>query len=322
MTPSVKARRGSYLCGLDVRPRMGQLSERLAEILRKYGADPAAHQADLHQLASLEQHDPKEALARFHELKRAAAVHRRGSLLHELRTTGIVSDVPTHGVQGMDAKEIEREIRTFTRALHLARDVLGSVRGAEEAASRLRERTAAWEAAAFRSLPLDGLAAAAEQAEHARRALAREARVADRADAARRRERKLTALRVEVPDVSSARVPDAADADALLEACEARLAEAERVEEAHERVARPLRDPAVARWKGNSRKRLVEEARQLLALDDRTEAARRLDALAPQAERLRAEAARASEEASRARRSGRSGPSREPRPGDSLDGYA
>lgn len=294
---------------------MGQLSERLAVVLQKYGSDPAAHQSDLQSLAALERTDPKAALERFHELKRVAAVHRRGELLASLRRLGFVDDVPAHDTRGMDAKEIEREIREFTRALHEARDVAESLAAADESARRLGERTASWDRAAFARVPYAGLAQAAERADAARRALAREARVAQRADDARRRAKRLRELRVEVPDVASARVPDAAEADALLEASERALDEAERVEEAHERAVKPLRDPAVARWKGNSRKAIVDEAKRLLEARD----AAGLDALAPRAEKLRVEAARAAEEASRSRRSGRAGPKAETRAGDLPD---
>lgn len=135
-----------------------------------------------------------------------------------------------------------------------------------------------------------------------------------RARDAARRAVKLRTLRVDVPETSS--LP-ADEADEALARVEAGLKRAEALKEAHEAATRPLRDPAVSAWTRESRRRLQREADAALAAQD----AAALDEARRRAEALRAEAARASEEAARARRRGHKPPERERRAGDTLDGY-
>ncbi len=300
---------------------MGQLSDRLGVILAKYGIDPASRQSDIHALAALELTDEKAAHARFHALKREAAEHRRADLLRQLRAGGRVSDVPAYDTSGMDAKEIEREIRTYTRALSHLHDFTESFDAAQALASQLGDRHVAWDGEAFATVPFDGLAQAAEAAEKARLMLAREARVAKRTAEARRRTHKLKTRVVAMPELSSAQVPDAALAHALLDDVESRLDAAERLENAHSRVVTALKDPAIARWKGTTRKRILREAQTWSTHEDIGEAVAALAVLAAEADRTRVEAAALSEANTRARRSGRAAPTGERKAGDMTDGY-
>lgn len=311
----------TYKCVDAPRGAMGALADRLAFLLREWGSDASARQAELHALSALEEADAKAAVERFHELKRAYALQRRSDLLRELRAHAFATDVPPEDATGMSQRDVEREMR-FAEA---------SVRHARAARAAMNEATKAADALALRRAPeppaLDGarwddLRAVAERAEAHRRAVAREARVESRAAEAARRARRLRERPVDIPDVATETVPDAERAAALLDAAEAALAAAEAVEDAHRSVSAGLRDPAMREFRNRSRKEVEREAAGLLRMEDAVEAARGLRALLPRIEALRVEAARDASEAARARRSGRPPPRGESRPGDGMDPYA
>lgn len=296
---------------------MGALADRLAYLAKKYGSDPSGWQPQLHALRSLEQSAPSEALARFHELKRLLAHTRRAELMHALRGFGFVEGVPATSTEGYEAKEVEADIRAAARAVAHARAIDAARR--EEARLRAGLR--------WRALPpapplargrWDELARLAEEAEALRRAAAREAALDARIGEARRRAAKLQETHVAVPDLSAAAAPSPDEADARLRDVEARLQEAERLEEAYRASLAPLRAPDVAAYRRESKRAIEREAKELL---ERRDAAGLL-ALAPRSEALRAEAARLSSEAARARRHGRAPPAGERRPGDAMDPYA
>ena len=298
---------------------MGPLAQRLGVILRGYGWDPAAWHGDLQSLSHLETADPKAAVERFHEMKRAFAVQRRADLLRALVAFPFVHDAPPAHARGMGLKEVEREIRLAQRALAHAREAQAAL--AEAAATRQRLRLRAPPTAPpLPDAPWDALAPVAEAAEAIRRAVAREARVEARADQAMRDASRLRRLKIDVPDLSSRAVPDPADADALLAPLEARLKALHAVEDAHEAATAPLRSPEVRAWRRESGRALEREADRCLALPP-DDAVTVLRALLPQAEALRVEAAKLSSEAARARRSGRAQPAPERRRGDMLDPY-
>ncbi|MEA3199018.1 MAG: hypothetical protein QOE90_446 [Thermoplasmata archaeon] len=282
---------------------MGQLSERFAQLCREYGTDPTARAADVHALAALEGRDVKEAHARFVALRRDLAVTRRAELLHALRGFAFVRDVPPDEVRGMGQREIDREIRWATAALRRARAIRDALAEAALHRASLRER-ALPEDVPLEAAPWDALSPLEAEAESRRRAAAREARLESRIVQARRRAERHG---VAMPALGE-------DPDVDLDALEARLDAAERLAAARDAAMAPLRAPEVGAWRGESKRALAKEI----------EAARDVDALRalqPRAEALRAEAAKAASEAARARRSGRTPPTRERRPGDALDGY-
>ncbi|MFA5861708.1 MAG: hypothetical protein WDA16_08430 [Candidatus Thermoplasmatota archaeon] len=291
---------------------MGQLAERIAELMRGYGLDPAARQGELQAFASIERSDPKAAQERFHEWKRALAAQRRSALLTQLRAFDLVGGLPTHDTRGWPLKEIESDIRELTRSLGHARDIAAAIMEEREARGRLRERALATEAP-LAAVTLDALRALAEEAERRRRAALREASVEVRVAAARRRAAKL-ALPVDVPPTAHL---SADQANATLATVERKLSDIESLVEAHDAVVAPLRDRAVRAWRASSEKALLHEAQALL--DARDVAG--LRALAPRATTLREEAAREASKAARARKSGKAPPERERGVGDTMDGY-
>lgn len=296
---------------------MSPLAARLAVLLRSYGWDPAAWQGDLQGISALETADPKAAVERFHEMKRAFAAQRRADLLHALSRFPFVRDAPPAGdTRGMGLKEIEREIRLAARSLAHARSAADAI----EEAARLRERLsvrALPAATPLSEVPWDAVAPAAEAAEEQRRAVAREARLDERIADARRSAARLRHHRVEAPDLSSAAEPDPAAAEARLAPVEARLRALHGLEDAYESACAPLRAAEVRAFRASTRKALEREARDLLASGDLAG----LAALRARAEALRVEAAKLSSEAARARRSGRAPPPPERRAGDMLDPY-
>lgn len=289
---------------------MGQLADRLRDLMREYGWDPSARDAELSALEALEAQDAKAAHERFLELRRAFAVRHRADLLAELRAFPFVRDVPPADARGMGLKEVESEARALARALAYARDAQRALD--EEAAARasLASRGLA-PAPALQPAPWDRLAPLADAAEARRRVAAREARVEARARDLVRRAAKAG---VPAPETSGL----AADAaDAALDDVERAVRAAEALREAHDAATRPLRDAAVAEWTRESRRALQREADKALDAGDLSA----LEALRGRAEALRAEAARKSEAAARARRRGERAPERERRAGDALDGY-
>ena len=289
---------------------MGQLADRLRDVMREYGWDPAARDAELSALAALEEADAKAAHARFLDLRRQLAVRHRADLVAALRAFPFVRDVPPAEARGMGLKEVEAEARALARALGHARDAQRALDEESAARASLAERRLA-APPTLAPVPWDRLAPLADAAEARRRAAAREARVEARAREVRRRAAR---ARVEVPETAG--LPADA-ADAALDEAEARVRDAEALAAAHEAATRPLRDAAVAEWARESRRALQREADAALG-------ARDLAALAgvqARAEALRVQAARASEEAARARRRGQRGPERERRATDALDGY-
>jgi hypothetical protein len=300
---------------------MGQLSQRLGDILRSYGWDPAAWHGDLQSLAFLEGSDPKAAVERFHEMKRGFAAQRRADLLRALAAFPFARGVPPSDTRGMGIREVESEVRAALRSLSLAREAAAALAEAEATRKRLALRVPP-PAPPLPEAPWDALAPVAEAAEAERRRVAREARLEERIADARRQTARLRHFRVEVPDLSSRAVPEPAEADVRLAPLEARLKALHDVEEAYEAACAPLRAAETREWRKESRKALEREAQALLALPDPAEAARRLRALQPRAEALRVEAAKLSSEAARARRSGRAPPAAERGPGDAMDPYA
>lgn len=295
---------------------MGALADRLAFLLKRWGSDPSVRQPELHALASLEGSDPKEALARFHELKRAFAVHRRAELFHHLSGFPFVTDAPSADAKGYDLKEIERDVRAAERALAAARRIATAFDEADANRAKLRVRPVEG-GARPEARPWDALAPLEDAAEAWRRAVARELRVEERAAELRRRAARVEIPRIDVPDVTRQAFPSADDAMAALDALEPPLKAAEALRDAFEAATRPLSDPAVREQRAESRKRLERRARDALAAQDGAA----LVALREEAEALRVEAARVGGDAVRARRSGRAPPSRERRAGDPMDGY-
>lgn len=295
---------------------MNPLAERLAFLLREWGLDPSARQGDLHALSALEERDAGSAVERFHRLKRDYALQRRGDLLGELRRHPFARGVPDDDARGMSQREIERDIRWARAAVLRAREVAAAEDETRGHLARLSSRVVG-------GMPELGaaswgdLGALAERAEMRRRLAAREARIDARVEDARRRAARLRRRRVEVPDVSSASVPDPDEASRALDAVEARLAAEEAVEAAYRAVLAPLRDPAVRERRARSLAELDREAEDRL-VEGNLEG---LHALLPRAEALRVEAAQEVSAATRARKSGRAPPPREKRPGDTIDGY-
>lgn len=291
---------------------MGQLADRIAELMRGYGFDPSARQGELQALSSVERNDPKAAQERFYQWKRALGVQRRSALITELRAFPFVRDLPTHDAKGWPLKEVEGDIRDLTRALSQARDIAAAIAEEKEARGRLRARGLP-EHAALAPVALDALPTLAAETEARRRAALREARVEVRAAAAHRRAAKL-ASPMPVPD--TARLP-ADEADAALAAAERALADAEALAEAYDAAVAPLRDRAVHAWRPTSEKSLLREADALLGARDSPG----LRALLPRTQALREEAAREASKAVRARKSGKAPPERERGAGDTTDGY-
>lgn len=286
---------------------MGQLSDRLRVVLRAHGFEPAARASELAALASMEEQDPKAAHARFLELKRQFAAQRRADVLAALRAFPFVRNVPPTDTRGMTMKDVEADLRDGTRALALAREVAASLDEEARARAALQHR-APPEAAALAPAAWTALAPFAKAAEARRRATLRELRVEERALAAAKRARKAGV------DAPSTHALDADEADAALDALETRLREKESIEEARERAARPLRDPAVREWRHDSAKRLAREVADAGTVEA-------LRALEERAVALRVEAAGAEDASKRARRAGRPAPARERRAGDPMDPY-
>lgn len=295
---------------------MGQLADRLGDVLRSYGWDPAAWAGELHALAFLEVEDLKEAHGRFLDLRRSFAVQRRADLLRSLAAFPFVRDVPPADARGMGLKEVESEMRAAQRSLASAREAAAALAEAEESRLGLARRAlppapplpeASWEA----------LGPVAEAAEAERRRAAREARLEERIARAHRAAARLRHHRVDVPDLGSAAVPDPAVVDALLAPLEERLGALHALEDAHEAALAPARSHEARTWRRESARALEREAKALLERADHEG----LAALQVKAEALRVEAARVGAEAARARRSGRAPPQAERRPGDPMDGY-
>lgn len=285
---------------------MGQLADRIAHLLREHGFDPAARQADIQALAHLEESDNALAQTRFHELKSHIFREARALLISSLKTKPFVRDLPPLDTTGYSTREIESELRQLEKAAPHA----AAIAAAQQEEAKLRG------AIRFRAIPPEAtlpsahwteLAPLVDLAESSRRILAREARIEQRARDASRRGAKLGVI---VP-------PPATATDEALDQVEAALRQAETLEDAHAAAVAPLRDPAVATWRGDSRKRFVREADALHKRGD-TEG---LHELAARAEELRREAAKASEDAARARRAGRAPPPKERKSTDAMDPY-
>lgn len=289
---------------------MAQLADRLRDVMREYGWDPAARDAELSALEAMEAQDAKAAHERFLELRRQLAVRHRADLLAKLRAFPFVRDAPPTETKGMGIKAVESEARAAERSLAHARAIQRALDEESQARASLRSRRVA-APATLPSAPWDRLAPLAEGAEARRRVAAREARVEERARDVTRR-----AAKVGVPCPDTSAMP-ADEADAALDEAEARVREEETLTAAHDAATRPLRDAAVVEWMKPSRKALQREAdaalqaRDLAALED----------VQARAEALRVEAARRSGEAARARRRGQRGPERERSSGDAMDGY-
>lgn len=293
---------------------MAQLARRLAELYAQHGYDPAAHQADLHALEALESTDAKRALHRFHAMRHELAVRHRSEMLRALHELAFVRDLPPDDVRGMTLNELRREARELKRALSDARKIRAALDAARAAHEQAGARAPPHDDALWRSVGVGELAAAAELAEAHRRVVAREARIMADVRRVTREARKLRHHAFDVEDVTNL---GAEEADALIAEAHGRVMKLAAVEDAHRRVQRTLRDPAVRAWRQTSRKRLLQVAEARLQAAD----LEGLRALGPEAGKLHAEAARASENAARARRSGRAPPSKESRPGDAMDGY-
>lgn len=292
---------------------VAQLARRIDELLREHGLDPSAWQGEVQSLRALEDADEKAAQARFHELKRALLVMRRGELLRELRGHAFARDVPSSDAKGLDVRELEREIRWSMAAVRHARDIDASLRSIRDATAQLRERPAP-DAPDLTPRAWDDLPPLAEEVDLHRRAVLRELRAEEAERDLWRRATKLTHLPIVVP--STATLPaEAALAD--LEPVERALAEAERLEEAHTKAIAPLRAPDVREYHAQTRRFLEREALAKLQ-------ARDLDGLSDvgrRAEELATQAAAKTKQAARARRSGAPPPTGERRSGDTMDGY-
>lgn len=291
---------------------MGQLADRLAFLTRRYGSDPAAWQHELHALSSLEEHDVKAAVERFHLLKRRLAEFRRAQLLRELRTYPFAEGVPAEDARGYPLSEVEADVREATRALAHARAISAAISEERIARGSLRLRPSG-EAAPRAAARWDALAPLEAATEARRRVAAREARLEQRLATAQRRIAKLARTRLQVPD-------PALEADALsdaLDALEPKIARAEALEAAHRASIAPLKAPEVRTFRDESRRKLEREA------DARADAGDEggLHDVRARAEALRQEAARLSAEAARGRRRGAGPPPRERRPGDPIDPY-
>lgn len=297
-----------------MRALVGQLADRLRDVMRTYGWDPMARDAEFSSLAALETQDPKAAHERFAELRRALAIRHRADLLAALRAFPFVEDVPPEDARGMGLREVEKEARQAERAREHARAIAEALLAEADARASLTTRALA-PAEPFPTSRWDALARLVEQAEARRRVAAREARVEARHTEAAKRASRLRVLAPPVPDVS--RLP-ASEADEALEALEAALARAESLESLHASATRPLRDAAVAEWARESRRGLLRAADEALAARD--EAA--LRGVEARASALRVEAAAKAEAATRARRKGTAPPERERRAGDAMDPYA
>lgn len=312
-------RRASPPAGKGFAPRhasaaVGQLAERLRDLMRSYGWDPAARDGELAALDAMEAADAKAAHHRFLELRRAFAERYRADLLAKLRGFPFVLDVPPAETRGMGLREVESEARVAERALRQARAIQQGLDAEAEARSALAKRSLA-PAPPFPAASWERLAPLVEEADARRRLAAREARVEARAAEAAKRAARLRRLRVAVPE--TARLP-AADADARLGEVEAATREAEALEAAHDAATRPLRDPAVSEWLRESRRALQREADAALEARDLAG----LAAAGARAEALRKDAAARAEAAARARRRGGAAPERERRAGDAMDPYA
>lgn len=291
---------------------VGQLSDRLAFLTRRYGSDPAAWQGEIHALAALEASAPKEALEQFYLLKRRLAEFRRAELLRALRRFTFVRDVPGEDARGYDLKELEADIREASRALTLAREIERGL--AEEADARAslqrRPRPPRAEDANAR---WDALVALAMEVESRRRVAAREARLERRLADVVNRARRAQNARITIPEATL----DADELDAALDVAEAALDRAEAVADAYRAAIEPLRAPEVATFRHGSRRRLEREAEELVGRED----VPALRELAARAEALRREAAGLASQAARSRRTGAPPPPRERRTGDTMDGY-
>ncbi|HUR68642.1 MAG TPA: hypothetical protein VM370_05295 [Candidatus Thermoplasmatota archaeon] len=291
---------------------MGVLAERLAYLATRYGSDAAAWQHEIHAVAALEESDAREALERFHALKRRFAEFRRAQLLRELRSFAFVRDVPSTEAGGYETKEIEADIRAATRALGLARAIQRAQEEEADARAGLRLRRLALEDARAAHASWDALAPLAREAESRRRVVAREARLDRRLAEAQRRAGKL-ARAVALPDAGL----DAGPMDAALDDAETRLDRAETLEDAWRAALAPLKAPEVATYRHDSKRSLEREAQARLEAGDLSA----LRALLPRAEALRKEAAALASQAARSRRTGSAPPPRERRSSDPMDGY-
>jgi hypothetical protein len=289
---------------------MGALADRLGYLARRYGSHASAWQHEIAAVAALEKAEPREALERFHALKRRFAEFRRLQLLDELRAYAFIIELPPRDTKGWESHEIEADIRAATKALSMARSIATALQEAADARASLQVRTlpepihlppTRWDA-------LEGLAA---DVETDRRHAAREARLDRRLVDAQRRARR----------VGISGLPDPlSGADALdmsLDTFGSRLDEAEELAQCYHSAIEPLRAPEVATYRGESKRVLEREAQ---ALRERTDAAGLHDLLV-RTEALRKEAAALASQAVRSRRKGLAVPERERRSSDTMDGY-
>lgn len=300
--------------------RVGQLAARLRELVVEYGQDDRAWRPDLDRLADLERKDPKAAHDRFEELRKSLAHTRFHALRHALVALPWLEGVPDGDLRGANLKEVDREIVRLDLALERARGIQDALDATRSALGALERRRCDVDLAPFARVAFDGLGRALEDAEAARRRAAAEARAEERYRKARARAGKLERAKVDVPDLGSDAVPDAAEANASLDGVEARLDAAEKVEDLLGRVRRELRDAAVRDFRPRVRDMILERAERAAEDPDRAAATASLQECLKESADLRRYAAEKSTEAAKARRKGLRGPERDSR-GDAMDGY-
>ncbi|MHB8584790.1 MAG: hypothetical protein ACYDDF_02995 [Thermoplasmatota archaeon] len=293
---------------------LGQLSGRLKEILRGYGYDPELYRARLAEIDRLERPEPKKAHALFARFRREIALQKHGELRKALTRPWLRT--PPDLVGDETLRQIDREIIRFQRDAKLALAADRAMEDARALRSQLRERSLA----PIDSLPavdLDGLPEAAARAEGARRTAAQEMRNEARLQKVRSRAQKIRFGRVGIVSPSEVRTLSADALSARLDADEASLARAEKLDNARTAVTRVLRDPSVRDFLPSAGRALEERANALVEADD----INGLRKLYDEAELVVQRAAEKASQGARARKHGTRAPGREKRPSDMQDMY-